>query len=267
VQNRRFAILLLLPLAVFTLAFLILPVARLVLTAGAGEEGLSAFVAILTEARYRNSLIATLLLAVVTTVATLALATIAAQTIANRQFAGRGLLLAMLTFPLAFPGVVVGFMIILLGGRLGLVGSVAKALTGSNLVFAYSLFGLFLGYVYFSVPRVLLTILAAAEKLDPALTEAARSLGASPLAIQRDVVLPALFPAMYTGGALCFATAMGAFGTAFTLATRIDVMPLLIYTEFTLATNAAMAAALSIALGLITWVALALARNRAMRDV
>jgi len=265
--NKRFGVLLILPLAIFTLAFLILPVARLVAEASAGEHGIDAFVAILTEARYRNSLIATLVLAMVTTVATLALATIAAQTIANRHFVGRGLLLAMLTFPLAFPGVVVGFMMILLGGRLGLVGAVAKALTGSNMVFAYSLFGLFLGYVYFSVPRVLLTILAAAEKLDPSLTEAARSLGAGSFAIQRDIVLPALFPAMYTGGALCFATAMGAFGTAFTLSTRIDVMPLLIYTEFTLATNAAMAAALSIALGLITWAALALARNRAMRDV
>lgn len=266
-QNRRFEILLLMPLAIFAFAFLILPVARLALEAGDGERGLGAFLAILTEGRYRDSLIITLLLAIVTTVFTLALATIAAQTLANRRFAGRGLLLAMLTFPLAFPGVVVGFMMILLGGRLGVVGSVSKALIGTNIVFAYSLFGLFLGYIYFSVPRVLLTILAAAEKLDPSLVEAARSLGAGPFAIQRDVVLPALFPAMYTGGALCFATAMGAFGTAFTLATTIDVVPLLIYTEFTLATNAAMAAALSIALGLITWAALALARNRAMRDV
>lgn len=266
-QNRRFETLLLLPMAIFTLAFLILPVARLALEAGTGERGLGAFLAILTETRYRNSLIVTLLLAIVSTIATLALATVAAQTLANRKFPGRGLLLAMLTFPLAFPGVVVGFMIILLGGRLGLVGSVTKALVGTNVVFAYSLFGLFLGYVYFSVPRVLLTILAAAEKLDPALKEAARSLGAGPIAIQRDVVLPALFPAMYTGGALCFATAMGAFGTAFTLATNIDVVPLLIYTEFTLATNAGMAAALSIALGLITWAALAIARSRAMRDV
>lgn len=266
-RNRRFDILLLLPLAIFTLAFLGLPLVRLALEAGGGEQGMGAFLAIVTTARYRDSLILTLLLAIFTTVVTLALATVAAQTLANRAFRGRGLLLAMLTFPLAFPGVVVGFMMILLGGRLGLVGSITQAVAGTNVVFAYSLFGLFLGYIYFSVPRVLLTILAAAEKLDPALVEAARSLGAGPVAIQRDVVLPALFPAMYTGGALCFATAMGAFGTAFTLATRIDVVPLLIYTEFTLATNASMAAALSIMLGLITWAALALARNRAMRDM
>lgn len=264
-STRRFDVLLLLPLAIFTLAFLILPLARLALAAGTGERGLMAFLAILTDARYRDSLIATLLLAIATTALTLLLATIAAQTLANRRFFGRGLLLALLTFPLAFPGVVVGFMMILLGGRLGLMGSLGKAVLGSPIVFAYSLTGLFLGYLYFSVPRVLLTVLAAAEKLDPALVEAARSLGAGPLAIQRDVVLPALFPALYTGGALCFATAMGAFGTAFTLSTRIDVMPLLIYTEFTLATNASMAAALSIALGLITWAALALARMQATR--
>lgn len=264
-NSKRFDLLLLLPLAIFTLAFLILPLARLTVEAGSGPEGIAGFFAIITEARFRNSLIVTLILAVVTTAATLTVATIAAQTLANRRFIGRGLLLSLLTFPLAFPGVVVGFMIILFGGRLGLVGSVTKSLFGTNVIFAYSLFGLFLGYLYFSVPRVLLTILAAAEKLDPALVEAARSLGAGPLAIQRDVVLPALFPAMYTGGALCFATAMGAFGTAFTLATNIDVVPMLIYTEFTLATNASMAAAISIALGLITWAALAIARSHAMR--
>jgi hypothetical protein len=33
---------------------------------------------------------------------------------------------------------------------------------------------------------------------------------------------------------MAFATAMGAFGTAFTLATDIDVLPMVIYTEFTL---------------------------------
>lgn len=266
-DSRRFDLLLILPLAIFTLAFLILPLARLTLEAGSGPQGIGGFFVILTEPRFRNSLIVTLILAIVTTIATLAVATVAAQTLANRKFVGRGLLLSMLTFPLAFPGVVVGFLIILFGGRIGLVGSLTKSLTGTNVVFAYSLFGLFLGYLYFSVPRVLLTILAAAEKLDPSLVEAARSLGASPFAIQRDVVLPALFPAMYTGGALCFATAMGAFGTAFTLATNVDVVPMLIYTEFTLATNASMAAAISIALGLLTWAALAIARNRAMRDV
>ena len=59
---------------------------------------------------------------------------------------------------------------------------------------------------------------------------------------------------------------MGAFGTAFTLATNIDVLPMLIYTEFTLSANIAMAAALSVGLGLVAWAALAIARSIRRRD-
>src|SRR5438477_80699 len=114
---------------------------------------------------------------------------------------------------------------------------------------------------YLAIPRVILTIMAAVQKLDKGLEEAARSLGASPWAVQRDVVLPALAPAFVASGAIAFATAMGAFGTAFTLATNIDVLPMLIYTEFTLAANFATSAALSVGLGLITWFILALARS------
>ena len=56
---------------------------------------------------------------------------------------------------------------------------------------------------------------------------------------------------------------MGAFGTAFTLATNIDVLPMVIYTEFTLRANIAMAAALSSVLGIITWLVLNVARSLA----
>jgi putative spermidine/putrescine transport system permease protein len=170
-------------------------------------------------------------------------------------------LIAMLTFPLAFPGVVVGFLIILLAGRQGLIGDLSNRLTGEKVVFAYSIYGLFLGYLYFSIPRVILTIMAAVQKLDVGLEEAARSLGAGPWAVQRDVVLPALAPAFVASGAIAFATAMGAFGTAFTLATNIDVLPMLIYTEFTLAANFSTSAALSVGLGFIAWAMLAVARS------
>jgi putative spermidine/putrescine transport system permease protein len=140
---------------------------------------------------------------------------------------------------------------------------VTEAITGEKLVFAYSMTGLFMGYVYFSIPRTILTVMAATEKLDPKLEEAARSLGASPWRVVRDVILPGLKPAFISSGAICFATAVGAFGTAFTLATRINVLPMVIYTEFTLSANISMAAALSFVLGGITWLVLALARSAA----
>ena len=74
-------------------------------------------------------------------------------------------------------------------------------------------------------------------------------------------------PALVSSGAICFATSMGAFGTAFTLATDIEVLPMTIYTEFTLRANIAMAAALSLVLGAVTWLVLAVARTAAGASV
>jgi len=259
--KRTFIGLCFVPLAVLVTAFFLLPMARLIVTGASGELGLRAYAEILLDQRYRTTLLNTVLLAAATTVASLVIATISGLFLQRHQFPGRALLVAMLTFPLAFPGVVVGFMIILLAGRQGLIGEVTLRLFGGKEVFAYSLQGLFLGYLYFSIPRVILTIMAAVEKLDPSLEEAARALGAGPWHIARDVILPALAPAYIASGAIAFATAMGAFGTAFTLATDINVLPMLIYTEFTLSANFAVAAALSVGLGLVTWAILALARS------
>jgi putative spermidine/putrescine transport system permease protein len=249
------------PLGVLVLAFFVLPLARLIVTGASGELGWRAYAAILLDARYRTTLINTVSLAAATTAATLVIATVSGLFLQRYRFPGRAFLVAMLTFPLAFPGVVVGFMIILLAGRQGLIGDLTLRLFGSKEVLAYSLQGLFLGYLYFSIPRVILTIMAAAEKLDPSLEDAARALGAGPWRVVCDVILPALTPAFIASGAIAFATAMGAFGTAFTLATDIDVLPMQIYTEFTLSANIAMAAALSVGLGLVTWAILALARS------
>jgi putative spermidine/putrescine transport system permease protein len=258
---NRFSAVLVLPLVVFVTAFFLLPMSELFMRSFTSRAGGVTYAEIIATPRYVSSLVATLVVAALTTLITLVLATLVGLLLARSRFPGRSVLFAVLTFPLAFPGVVVGFLVILLAGRQGLVGEITRLATGEKLVFAYSMTGLLVGYLYFSIPRVLLTIVAAAEKLDPALEEAARSLGAGPWRVLADIILPGLAPALLASGALAFATAMGAFGTAFTLATNIDVLPMVIYTEFTLNANIAMAAALSIVLGLITWLALAVARQ------
>jgi len=264
--SERFTTLLIIPAVILTAAFFVLPMAQLVLVSlrgGPGEAtsfGASYLELIVTE-RYLSSLVSTVLLSLGVTLMTLVLSTTVGLFLVRNQFPGRAVLMAMLTFPLAFPGVVVGFMVIMLGGRQGLLAHTSLALGGDRITFAYSMTGLFVGYLYFSIPRVLLTVMAAIEKLDQSVEEAARSLGAGPMQVMRDVILPALYPAFFASSAICFATAMGAFGTAFTLATNIDVLPMVIYTEFTLNANIAMAAALSIVLGLITWITLSLARS------
>jgi len=168
-SKRTFVGICFVPLAVLVAAFFLLPMARLIVTGATGAEGLRAYAAILLDSRYRATLLNTVSLAAATTIATLIIATISGLFLQRHRFPGHALLVAMLTFPLAFPGVVVGFMIILLAGRQGLLGDLTLRLFGTKEVFAYSLQGLFLGYLYFSIPRVILTVMAAVEKLDPSL--------------------------------------------------------------------------------------------------
>jgi len=247
------------PAAALFAAFWLLPMVRLV--ALPASKGAATYFAVLTEPRYLQSLVQTTLLAAVVTLVSLLLGAAVGLYLGRRRFAGRRLLLAALTMPLAFPGVIVGFFVILIGGRQGAFASLAESLLGTRITFAYGLFGLFVAYVYFSLPRTIVAFTAAAEAMGEELEDAARSLGASPRWIVRDVWLPALTPTALAAGAILFATAMGAFGTAFTLSSRYEVLPITIYNEFTNYANFALAASLSIALGVITWLALFVARR------
>src|SRR5580700_11183457 len=114
--HKSFVWLCLLPLAVITVAFFLLPMARLVVTGADGPQGLAGYLVILTEPRYRATLINTVLLATATTVVTLVVATVAGMFLQRHRFPGRAVLIEMLTFPLAFPGVVAGFLSTLLAG-------------------------------------------------------------------------------------------------------------------------------------------------------
>ncbi|KGD76310.1 ABC transporter permease [Pantoea vagans] len=257
----------LLPALLFFAAFWLLPFARL-LQIGMTEDRTthhSGYWTVISQPQYLQSLLNTVLLSAAVTLVTLLIAAVVGCFLARQRFTGHGTLLALLTFPLAFPGVVVGFLMVMLAGRQGVLAQLSLSLFHERWVFAYSLSGLFIGYLYFSLPRAIVTLVAASEKLDRSLEEAARSLGASQWRIILDVIIPGLKPALLSCGALCFATSMGAFGTAFTLGTELAVLPLTIYGEFTNYANFATAAALSVVMGAVAWLALMLANGLACR--
>lgn len=254
VSSRRALAVCTVPVFIFFAAFWILPVTQLIVLPAA--NGWETYFVILTDSRYARSLINTLLLSSVVTVATLALGLAVGLYLAKPKVVGRRFLLSLLTLPLSFPGVVVGFFIILLGGRQGAVADLFESLGLGRVTFAYGLTGLFLAYLYFSLPRVVASYTAAAQGMDQSIEEAARSLGANRIQLLWDVWLPQLLPTTAACAGIVFATSMGAFGTAFTLASKFEVLPITIYNEFTNYANFPLAASLSLTLGLFTWLSL-----------
>jgi iron(III) transport system permease protein len=76
-----------------------------------------------------------------------------------------------------------------------------------------------LAYLVRNLPITSRAILAGARALDPALDEAAGSLGAGRWRTLRQVTLPLLRPALLAGGSLAFVTAFGDFVTSILLYT------------------------------------------------
>ena len=58
-------------------------------------------------------------------------------------------------------------------------------------------------------------------------------------------------PAFVSAGIMAFSTATSAFGTAFTLANQFDIMPIVMYNEYTMSFRIGKASAMAIVIGLI----------------
>src|SRR5690606_27893835 len=99
-HNRHHFLLLacLAPATVFFVAFWILPVVRLI--ALPAEKGWETYFLVLTDSRYMWSMINTVLLSLATTVVILVIGGAVGVYLARRRFAGRQVLLSLLTAPL-----------------------------------------------------------------------------------------------------------------------------------------------------------------------
>jgi putative spermidine/putrescine transport system permease protein len=180
---------------------------------------------------FRNSVVLSGAVAVVSLILCLS----PAWLLARHTFRGKTLLRTVLALPLSFSGVIVGFLAVLMLGRLGMVPALLGALSGRRLLAgsAYTLGGLVAAYVYFEVPRAVLTLEAALRRLDPRLEQAAATLGAGRLTRLRRIHLPLVWPALASTLAVTFSASMGSFGVALILAQRFPVVPLSIYTQAT----------------------------------
>ncbi|WDV95352.1 ABC transporter permease [Brevibacillus parabrevis] len=217
-----------------------------------GELTAGNYAQIITNPQYLHSLWNSLWLSLSVTLVALVLSAVLAFFLARHSFPGKTLYFTLLTFPISFPGVVVGFMIIILFGSTGILPMLSELLTGEKkLVFAYTIAGIFLAYLYFEIPRIVMTLYGAIKDFDQTLEEAARTIGATPWQAICYVVLPTLYPIFLSAGALAFSTSMSAFGTAFTLANDFDILPILMYNEFTLNFNIEVASAIAVVIGLV----------------
>jgi sulfate transport system permease protein len=184
----------------FLSVIVVLPIAALIWASRA--EGAAGFWDAISSpeavAALKLSLVASLAVALMNAV----LGTITAWVLVRDDFRAKTVMNAVIDLPFALPTIVAGLTLLALYGP--------KSPVGVNLAFTRT--AIVLALLFVTLPFVVRTVQPVLIELDAEMEEAARSLGASDLAVFRRVVLPNILPGILSGVTLAFARAVGEIG-------------------------------------------------------
>ncbi len=153
------------------------------------------------------------------TALSLPLGLLVAYVLARGNFPGKQVLNGLVHLPLILPPVVTGYLLLILLGRRGPIGSVLDEWFGIVLAFQWT--GAVVAAAVMAFPLMVRAIRLAIEAVDPRLEEAAQTLGANRAWTFATVTLPLILPGIVAGSILAFAKAMGEFGATITFVSNI----------------------------------------------
>jgi putative spermidine/putrescine transport system permease protein len=201
---------------------------------------------------YFDALVATLRIGAITTIIALLIGYPLAHLMARMHSrVGHALLLMAVVAPLLTGIVVRTFAWMTLLSDRGVINTTVQWLgwTDKPLPLMYNEFGVVVGLVHIYVPFMVLTLVGVIGRIDGALEDAARGLGASRFRTFLEVTLPLSLPGILAGSLLVFALAISAYVTPLLLGgNNVLTLPMLIYQQVSASFNLGFAGALGVVL-------------------
>ena len=173
---------------------------------------------LLREPAVRDAIAVTARTNAIANVLILGFGTPAAYLLATRRFRGRALVVTVLELPLVLPPAVAGIALLAAFGAGGLLG---PELADAGIVLPFTEWAVVLAVTFVASPFYLRQAIAAFESVDPALPDAARTLGASPLRTFARIALPLAAGGLAAGWVLAFARGIGEFGATILFAGNV----------------------------------------------
>jgi iron(III) transport system permease protein len=246
-SRRRPPALVWVPAAVVAAA-LFLPLVYLVVRSL--EEGWAEFAEVLLDGETLAVLGRSALLAAVVTGASVMVAVPLAWLTVRTDLPGRRGWAVLATLPLVIPSYVGGFVLVSALGPRGMLQGALEPLGVERLPEIYGFPGAALALTLFSYPYIFLTVRSALRGMDPALEEAARSLGTGAWTTFFRVTLPQMRPAMVAGALLVALYSLSDFGAVSLL--QYDSFSREIYIQYRSAFDRTPAAILALMLVALT---------------
>ncbi len=150
--------------------------------------------------------------------------------LARTNFAGKGVIAALIDLPLAVPHTVAGIALLMVFGRQGVLGEPLQALVG--LKFWGTLAGIVAAMLFVAAPYTVNAARIGFEAIDPRLEKIARTLGLSPWRTFLRITLPLARKSIMTGVTLTYARSISEFGAVVILVYYPMTAPVKIYELF-----------------------------------
>lgn len=216
-------------LALLSLMVLI-PLASLVIFTA--EMSFSEIIEVITRPRVLASFEVSLITALIASVVNALFGVILAWVLVRYNFPGKRILDGMIELPFALPTAVAGIALTSLYADTGWIGGFFSKI---GIDIAYTRIGITIALIFIGIPFVVRTVQPVLEKLDPQYEEVACILGASRTRTFRKVILPELYPAIFTGFGLAFGRCLGEYGSVVFIAGNqpyeTEITPLIIMSE------------------------------------
>jgi sulfate transport system permease protein len=196
----------------------LLPLAALTLKAT--ELSWSDFIRLVASDRALASYRLTFGAAAAAALVNLVFGSIAAWVLERYRFPGRRLVDALIDLPFALPTAVAGIALAAAYAPNGWIGSRIEPL---GLKVAYTPVGVGVALTFIGLPFVVRTLQPVLRALEPAIEEAAASLGATRAQTLRRIVLPEILPAAATGFVLALARGLGEYGSVIFIAGNLPM--------------------------------------------
>lgn len=179
-------------------------------------------------------LLLTLRIALITTFFVAVLGVFISYLLAKREFAGKWMADAFVTLPLVLPPTVTGYLLVVLLGKNGIIGSKYLLFSGHGILFTWQAAAIAAFVV--SLPLMVKTATSAIGAVDRRMEEASSILGRSELETALFITLPLAKKGIFAGCVLSFARAVGEFGATLMIAGNIpgktSTMSLSIYNAY-----------------------------------
>jgi sulfate/thiosulfate transport system permease protein len=148
------------------------------------------------------------------------------------RFWGRSLLDTLIDLPFALPTAVAGIALATIFTENGMLGAPLAKL---GIKIAYHPAGIVLALVFIGLPFVVRSVQPVLEDFEQEVEEAAQSLGATRWQTITRVILPSIFPALFSGAIMAFSRALGEYGSVIFIAGNVpyvsEIAPLVIVTK------------------------------------